>query len=134
MIEKVNQNFINELENKKLFLQNSSQDSISKLKTIEQMWNQMKPTFYIEMSQKDKEQLNLKKNALIQAINTTCQNYEQQMEELRQSYEGFLSILDLYPQTIQKLNEFLKYIDFQKSQIAGQYRNLENDIKSVQLI
>ena len=40
------------------------------------MWNQMKPTFYIEMSQKDKEQLNLKKNALIQAINTTCQNYE----------------------------------------------------------
>ena len=76
MIEKVNQNFINELENKKLFLQNSSQDNISKLKTIEQMWNQMKPTFYIEMSQKDKEQLNLKKNALIQAINTTCQNYE----------------------------------------------------------
>ena len=76
MIEKVNQDFINELENKKLFLQNSSQDSISKLKTIEQMWNQMKPTFYIEMSQKDKEQLNLKKNALIQAINTTCQNYE----------------------------------------------------------
>ena len=85
------------------------------------------------MSQKDKEQLNLKKNALIQAIYTTCQNYEQQMEELRQSYEGFLSILDLNPQTIQKLNEFLKYIDFQKSQIAGQYRNLENDIKSVQL-
>ena len=55
------------------------------------------------------------------------------MEELRQSYKGFLSILDLYPQTIQKLNEFFKYIDFQKSQIAGQYRNLENDIKSVQL-
>ena len=85
------------------------------------------------MSQKDKEQLNLKKNALIQAINTTCQNYEQQMEELRQSYEGFLSIQDLNPQAIQKLNEFLKYIDFQKSQIVGQYRNLENDIKSVQL-
>ena len=41
VIEKVNQDFINELENKKLFLQNSSQDSISKLKTIEQMWNQM---------------------------------------------------------------------------------------------
>ena len=55
------------------------------------------------------------------------------MEELRQSYKGFLSILDLNPQTIQKLNEFLKYIDFQKSQIVGQYRNLENDIKSVKL-
>ena len=117
----------------KILLQKIDQDNIFNLKKKEQMWNQTKPMFSIEMSQQDKEKINLIKSTMIEEINNDCQFYEKQMEEHRQQYQAYLSIQELGPQVIQKINEFIKFIDFQKSQIVGQYKSLENEINSAQL-